>query len=331
MASGRTISASFLTEKDTKIIDLCRIISDAIEKNISDESLRRKFHDEWGKISYTRDAGAGRGAGKLQRDALCTRGRTGKHPISNRNLRWHPLVVSACEVEYADSVTKVIVDDGLLYFVVTNTAGLEEKIPSDKVHELEKRYTVPSEVWREHVSVLKNWNDTQWTQNSCVIPALESCEWQDAVETYAALGISIAVALFNVDFKLIHNQIVNILKSQTIDKEILLPSNKFPTKKDDMILCPMSRIPISGNLNKYRVEARGLVWQPNWSNSKRDEGDDSSLQIMHVNPLIEMEQRHAANNVRYGFRWCNIAMTDHSLDETLDFMEDIVKVHRRVK
>jgi hypothetical protein len=51
---------------------------------------------------------------------------------------------------------------------------------------------------------------------------------------------------------------------------------------------------------------------------------------MHVNPLIDKEIRHNAKNVRYGHRWCNVAMTDHSLDETLDFMEFIVKAHKRV-
>ena len=330
MATGRTISASFLTEKDKKIIELCETISKTIESKISDREKRAKFHDDWGKVSYTRDAGAGRGAGKLQRDALCTRGRTGKHPISNRNLRWHPMVVSAENVPYAEELIKIIVDNDLLYFVIRNTAGVEEKIPSDKVFELDKRYTASSILWQEHVDVLRNWNDTQWTQNSCVIPALESCEWYDAVEAYAALAISIAVALYDLDFDEIYGLITEILKNQTIDCSISLPSEKFPTEKEDMISCPMSKISINENLNKYRIENRGQVWQPNWSRSKRDEGDDSSLQIMHVNPLVETEQRHTVDNVRYGFRWCNIAMTDHSLDETLDFMEDIVKAHGRV-
>lgn len=330
MANGRTISASFLTEKDRKIIELCETISKIIESKISDKAKKAKFYEEWGKVSYTRDAGAGRAAGKLQRDTLCTRGRTGKHPISNRNLRWHPLVVSAENIPYAEELIRIIVDDDLLYFVIKNAAGEEEKIPSDKVFELDKRYTASSKVWQEHVGVLRYWNDTQWTQNSCVIPALESCDWNDAVEAYATLGISIAVALYGLDFDEIYGLITEILKNQKIDPSISLPSTKFPTKKDDMILCPMSRIPINENLSKYRIEVRGQVWQPNWSNSKRDEGDDSSLQIMHVNPLVEAKQRHAANNVRYGFRWCNIAMTDHSLEETLDFMEDIVRVHGRI-
>ena len=38
-----------------------------------------------------------------------------------------------------------------------------------------------------------------------------------------------------------------------------------------------------------------------------------SIQVMHVNPLLENEIKHNASNVRYGHRWCNVTMTDHSL------------------
>ena len=53
------------------------------------------------------------------------------------------------------------------------------------------------------------------------------------------------------------------------------------------------------------------------------------MQIMHVNPLVENEMMHNAANVRFGHRWCNVAMTDHSIDETVDFMEYIVNAHRK--
>lgn len=186
------------------------------------------------------------------------------------------------------------------------------------------------DMWQPHVATLRSWNDTQWTQNSCVIPALESCSWSNAVEAYALLGISIAVALYGADFNKTYAQIISILKSQKIDNTISLPSEKMPSDINEFILCPMSKIPINENLEYIRKEPRATTWQPNWNTSKRAEGDDSSLQIMHVNPLIEQEQRHACDNVRYGFRWCNIAMTDHSLSETLNFMEDIVKAHGRI-
>ena len=45
MASGRTISASFLTEKDIKVIELCNEISEALKNNITEE-LKRIFEKE---------------------------------------------------------------------------------------------------------------------------------------------------------------------------------------------------------------------------------------------------------------------------------------------
>lgn len=48
---------------------------------------------------------------------------------------------------------------------------------------------------------------------------------------------------------------------------------------------------------------------------------------MHVKPLIETEIRHNSSNVRYGHRWCNIAMTDHDLAETLAFMKEVISKH----
>jgi hypothetical protein len=33
--------------------------------------------------------------------------------------------------------------------------------------------------------------------------------------------------------------------------------------------------------------------------------------------------------VRYGHRWCNVAMTDHSVEETVDFMKAVVSAHER--
>ena len=38
---------------------------------------------------------------------------------------------------------------------------------------------------------------------------------------------------------------------------------------------------------------------------------------------------HNAKNARYGHRWCNIAMSDRSIEETLDFMEAVIKAHQR--
>ncbi len=43
MATGRTISASFLTDLDNKVIELCNSISTVIYKSITNEEFREEF------------------------------------------------------------------------------------------------------------------------------------------------------------------------------------------------------------------------------------------------------------------------------------------------
>ena len=329
MATGRTISASFLTDLDMKTIALCEQISNSLEEKIPDNDLKKEYKKEFGKISFTRDGGLGLGGGKLQRDAICTRGRGGKAPFSNRNLRWHNLVVAAEKPSFAKEIERIKIEDDTLVFIIKDKRGKEVEYPSDKVYELPERYAAITKHWQPHIDTVKNWNDTQWTQNSCVIPALEACEWFDSVETYAVLGIAVAVELYKADFSKTYSEITKILKSQIIDTNLKLPTDLFPKRKEEITNCPISKISIAGNLDQFRKEDRSETWQPNWRSSKKGEGADASIQVMHLNPLIEKEIRHNAENVRYGFRWCNVAMTDHSLEETLDFMEHIVKAHGR--
>ncbi|HPN32737.1 MAG TPA: hypothetical protein PKY81_17425 [bacterium] len=333
MATGRTISASFLTQNDNKIITLCESISNTILNNIADKDDKKLFKKNYGKISYTRDAGLGVGGGKLQRDALCTRGRQGKAPFSNRNLRWHPLVAANENISYAKEIEHIEIEGAdesqILNFIVKDDSNKRLKFPSDKVYELQGKYAILPKHWFPHIDRLKHWSDNLWTQNSCIIPALESCEWYDAVETYAVLGIAIATELYKVKFENLIVEIIDILKNQNIEKAIYLPSSKFPKVKFDFTNCPLCKTSIIKNPANLNDRVRESVWQPAWRSTKREEGEDSSIQIMHVNPLIERTINHNASNVRYGHRWCNVSMTDHSLDETLDFMEFIVKAHNR--
>ncbi|OGN22754.1 MAG: hypothetical protein A2915_02325 [Candidatus Yanofskybacteria bacterium RIFCSPLOWO2_01_FULL_41_34] len=335
MATGRTISASFLTDLDRSVIELCEKISKSIIAAIAKPEAKKEFSKEYGKISYTRDGGLGLGGGKLQRDAICTRGRQGKAPFSNRNLRWHPLVVAEHKPDYARKIERIEIggrDDGqVLIFIVKDQKGREFKFPSDKVHEMPERFVALPEHWFPHIGKLKHWSDTLWTQNSCVIPALEACNWWDSVETYAVLGIALAVDLYGADFEPLYGKIKKILQEQKIDKQVSLPTDIFPTDKDDIVRCPVCRLNISKSLEDFRKSERGTTWQPAWRSSKKGEGEDSSIQIMHVNPLVESHVKHNASNVRYGHRWCNVAMTDHSLDETLDFMEFVIRAHNRCK
>ena len=332
MATGRTISASFLTDLDNKVIKFCNSISELIFNSIYDKNLQKDFKKQYGKISYTRDSGLGLGGGKLQRDTISTRGRQGKAPYSNRNLRWHPLVVAEQQINYAKPIERIEIegenDNQILNFIV-KIKNKEVKYPSDKIQELPERYVALPEHWIEHIDKLKHWNDTLWTQNSCVIPAYEACDWQDSVETYAILAIAVATEYYNIDYDTIYKQITDLLKNQNIDKTIKLPTKLFPNNKKEIISCPVCKLPLSNDLQQFRTEKRISSWQPAWRRSKKSEGNDGSNQILHVNPLIETEIRHKANTVRYGHRWCNVAMTDHSLKETIDFMEFIVKAHNK--
>jgi len=334
MATGRTISASFFTEKDKKIIELCSKIAETIKAEIPNSEDKKKFNNDFGKTSLSRDGGLGMGAGKLQRDALCTREITSKGPYSNRNLRWHPLVIANTQINFAKSIERIEIqgedNSQVLVFVIKNNNGQEETFPSDRVHELTERYVTLPEHWEPHIDILKNWeNKPHWEQNSCIINAFEACDWNAALESYAVLGLSIAVDDYKIDFQTIYNKIVEILKSQTIDSSIKLPSSTFPTQKDDIICCPLCKVPKSENPAKLPDREREERYKFAFSGNKRNEGDDSSMQIMHVNPLVESEMQHNAANVRFGHRWCNVAMTDHSIEETVDFMEYIVKAHNR--
>jgi len=335
MATGRTISASFLTDLDHKVIELCDSISKTIYDSIPDEEAKKEFKKEYGKISYTRDGSLGLGGGKIQRDAICTRGRQGKAPFSNRNLRWHPLIVAENKPDFARKIERIEIrgqDDGqILVFVVKDSQGRELKFPADRAHEMPERFVALPEHWYPHINTLKHWSDILWTQNSCVIPALEACNWWDSVETYAILGIALAIDLYMADFDIIYKNIWQKLKEQNIDKNISLPTNIFPKNKENIVKCPVCLLNISKDLEGFRKSERGKTWQPAWHSSKKEEGDDSSIQIMHVHPLVENYIKHNSNNVRYGHRWCNISMTDHSLDETLDFMEFVVRAHERCK
>lgn len=327
MATGRTISASFLTESDKQILELCGKISQTIFEFLPTAETKRHFKENFGKLSRTRDAGAGRGGGKLQRDALCTRGVQGKAPFSNRNFRWHPLVAAEKKIDSAKPIEKIEIEgegNSQTFIFVLETG---EKFPSDRVHELSERYVVLPEHWLPHLEKLRFWNDILWTSNSCVITAYEACDWQDAVESYTVLGISVAVNFYELVFSEIYPKIIEVLQVNT---NSALPRLNFPNDKDDIVNCPLCKVPASQNPAKMEDRAREHRWKPAWVSNKRGEGEDSSMQIMHIEPLTETEIRHNARNVRFGHRWCNVAMTDHSIEETVDFMEYIVKAHNRV-
>ena len=340
MAKGRTISANFLADLDKRVLEFCSKISAEITEALPDKEAKAHFKNDYGKMSKTtRDAGSGLGGGKLQRDALCTRGISGSAPFSNRNLRWHPLVAAETLneqivedlVPFAKPIKRIEIEGKdetqTFVFIIEDKNGEELSFTSDKVYTMPQRYIVLPEHWTPHIENLKYWKEPLWTQNSCIITAYEACDWQDAVESYAILGISVAVNFYKLDFNEIYNKVIAVLQTNT---EFNFPSSRFPTERDEIVNCPLCKVPTSQNPANLKDRIRDKRWKPSWSGNKRGEGEDSSMQIMHIEPLIEIEMRHNAKNVRFGHRWCNFAMTDHSIDETVDFMEYIVKAHNRI-
>lgn len=329
MATGRTISASFLTDLDTKVIEFCNSISELVFNSISDKNLQKEFKKQYGKISFTRDSGLGLGGGKLQRDTISTRGRQGKSPYSNRNLRWHPLIVAEQSVNFAKPIERIEIEgenEGQILIFVVKINGKEKKYPSDKIHELPERFVALPEHWDGHIDRLKHWNDTLWTNNSCIIPAYEACEWWQAVETYSILAIGIAVELFNIDFNLIYNKIENILKQQTIDKTIQLPSDNYPNKKNEFIHCPVCKTKFTNGLSKLFNEEPENKWSPQWRRSNKIDSINN-LYLIHINPLTEKSIRHNAENVRYGHKWCDITKSNKSIKQTINIFGEILKSH----
>ena len=96
-------------------------------------------------------------------------------------------------------------------------------------------------------------------------------------------------------------------------------------------MCPLCLTPVHEYPGGLSRRQRPEIWKPTWQKSKRREGEDESLQLTHVEPLQEGKICHTAKLTRYGHRWCNVAMTDHSVDDTVDFMQTICKKHGRLK
>jgi len=331
----RTVSATELNPGDVLALELSRKVSDTLMGLIEDPQAKRDFKDTYGKVSLSRDAGAGRGAGKLQRDALCTRGRSDKSPLSNRNLRWHPLVVSAKVPSFAKPVSKILVDNkkgfNSLVFLVEDDYGVLSSFPASEVHKLPMTYSATQDQWEEVKSELRGWTAEDWSANRCLISSMEYCSWEDAFESYSSLAIATACEVYEVNFDEAYANVKEIMTDFNKEENYtgtVFPTEKFPTDKLDATSCPLCQKPFSEDLSDFRYADRLINWQPPWKTSKRSEGEDHSIQVMHVKPLSEAQSNHNAANVRFGHRWCNVSMTDHTLAETIDFFGYVAEQHK---
>jgi hypothetical protein len=325
MAKGRTVSALELTEKDRKALEICLRVSETLRNLIPKREKQKEFWNVFGKVHMSRDAGIGKAGRKLQRDALCTRGRTDKAPFSNRNLRWHPLIVAYKTPSYANEVDEIKIKNRKLVFIIRG----EEYMP-EQIHTLKNVYCAPLYKWKDLVNELKSWDDTDWTNNSCVIPAAEYSPINFSIETFGLLGLIVTSTFYEVNLLEAYDKLRLILQAglKSIGFSI---SEHFPSKEkiEEIVNCPLCLAPVNGPPAKIDFGTRPPIWQPLWRKSKRKEGEAESLQLTHVKPLIESEIRHTARNTRYGHRWCNVTMADHSVDETVDFMKAVVEAHEK--
>jgi hypothetical protein len=330
----RTVSASELNPDDEIVLKLSRSVSNELINLLEDPQAKKDFKEVYGKVSLSRDAGAGRGGGKLQRDALCTRGKSDKTPLSNRNLRWHPLVVSAILPEFAAPIHEIRVEtlqaSPTLVFVIEDDYGVLQSFPARDVHKLPKTYAATQEHWEAVSGYLKDWSLEDWSPNRCLISAMEYCSWEDAFESYASLALATIVEVYDVDYDQARSAVLSVMEGFNTApqlKALAFPTSNFPKSRIDLTACPLCKKPFSENLSDFRYADRLVNWQPAWQSSKRREGEDNSLQVMHVKPLNELVSNHNAANVRFGHRWCNVSMSDHTVDETVNFFAFVASQH----
>jgi hypothetical protein len=316
MVAQNTVSRKDLTKTDRRVLDICEKTSKILEESIS-ANKRDDFQKEYGRIHYSRDAGQGRAAGKLQRDALCTRGKQAKAPFSNRNLRWHPLVISnSCPPGFTEMDVSIDRSQKLLIFASRDDG--KKYLPTE-VYSLSKPYCVTKDVWIPYRDELRKWSTDDWIPNWCAIPVVEYSPWEFAAESYAILGIALAAGIFGADLSAVYENVKTAL-----EKEFTL-SKCYPSLTKEIVHCPLCNSNINGYPAGLIHRERPEMWKPEWEKVKRSEGEDESIQLTHVSPLVELEIRHNASNVRYGHRWCNVAMTDHSVPQTIEWMKEVVK------
>ncbi|KKM85154.1 hypothetical protein LCGC14_1291900 [marine sediment metagenome] len=323
MAKGRVISVRKLTEKDKIILEYCEQISKIIMSDLL-EVHQNDFWKNYGKVNFTRDAGSGRAGGKLQRDALCTPGMGGKDPLSNRNLRWHPLVV-ADTIPEGFNECNLRIDNEEKTIYIDN--GEEEWLPED-VYKLSEPYCLTPQEWRPFDGILKEWDMKDWDQNNMIILAAVYSPWYDALETFALLGIIIGSSFYNGNLEHLYEIVTKFLSSIKID-DINLPSDKFPLCDDKLLMCPVCLAPINGSVASLPRIPKENSWIAPWK-TKKKAINDSDLWTFHMDPMIESEIKHNAKNVRFGHRWCAISKSDHSITEHLDYMRKILENHRNL-
>ena len=317
MPAQNTVSGKKLTKQDELFFEVTKKVVEIIVHHIPNSEQKAQFKKEHGRLAPSRDAGSGVGAGKLQRDALTTRGRQGKAPFSNRNLRWHPLLLAEDPDPRFTQVEQIKISSGnLLKFRI----GKNWYTP-EQVYKIPYPVVISSTVWASHAATLATWKTEDWVNNWCAIPVVEYCTGEQAVGSYAVLGVAVAVSFYGVtNDRALYEEIKEFLHNTELRIEL-------PPYSPDILLCPLCKSPINGLPAGLPARTRPKIWKPGWQKNKRGEGNDESIQLTHVIALQEGATYHTPELTRYGHRWCNVSMTDHSVPETLAFFKAVTTKH----
>ena len=279
----------------------------------------------------------------MQRDNLHTRGQGAPNPLSNRNFRWTPLVIAKALPPWANEVEKIEYsnEEKLLIFKINGT----KKKPGKEIYELPlnmKPYCITEknfmEFWNSlsdrDKSEIKDLSKADWTESACIIPAAEYTYWNWAIESFVTSLISSVYAFYlPIEEKIseLYGKIKGDWKNFLDDRKEYIPFEArkilLPDEVRELILCPLCKVKLTEFPAGLEPMERPNNWSVSsfpWNTSKQEEGNKESIQLLHIHPLIEREIRHKPENIRYGHRWCNIAMADTSLEDTLNFFHKVI-------
>jgi len=309
MATGRTINASFLTDFDKSIIEICNTISETIFKSIDNEKLKNEFNIFWGRVILSRENMEGNECGLLQKYAVYV-----DNDIFS-NVRWHPLIIAKNKINFAKEIIDIdtIHIDSEFDFVNINNAIKIEYEGKIESYLFKNAYQLP-----DKFVITQNHSDKLFQQYSpaifnYIINAENFCNWHDSVEIYAFMAISVAVNFYNVNFEKIYSEIISILKNQNISSSIQLPKNTFPQKKGDFVKCPVCKTALSNGISNLFGEKETYTI--------------SKIKPIYLNPLIKNEIRHNVANIRFGHSWCASILNNRSIEDTIFTLSDILKSH----
>ena len=354
-----TADQRYLTEFERTLLKFCKKIIDIASGFIQNNDLKKEFSEKWGKIAYHRSAGAGKNAGKLQRDNLHTRGQGAKNPLSNRNFRWTPLIIAKKLPSWAKSIEEIQYDSTNKEVIFKIGGNFKTLKPGKGVYNLplnEPPYCVTEkhfhEFWSKLDASLKKeiaeFSESDWSKNATIIPASEYAYWTLAVESFIVCLFSVISAFYLKSTKLsvdLYREILDGWKKFISEHRSYVPKSNgkeqfllldiyddIDSFVEELKRCPFCKVLLTEFPAGLEKEIRPENWSVSsfpWKSSKKKEGEKESIQLLHVKPLVEMEIRHTPDNVRYGHRWCNVAMADASLEYALRFFERVLKNHNK--